>query len=80
MGPPMLGAKEALERLKQEGHTILIHSCNRANVIAEWMAYFNITYSSIWCGTGKPVADVYIDDKGLKFESWQQTLTKILTL
>lgn len=70
MGLPLPGAKDALTRLKQDGHTVIIHSCCRAGVIADWMAYYEIPYSSIWQGNGKPQADYYVDDKAVRFTSW----------
>ena len=71
LGPPMLGAKDALIQLKEAGHHIIIHSCNKPGVIADWMAYFEIPYSSIWCGNGKVIADVYLDDRAVHFTSWE---------
>ena len=70
MGPPMEGAKEAITRLKRDGYHIIIHSCNRAGVIADWMAYYEIPYTSVWQGQGKPVADRYLDNLGVRFTSW----------
>ena len=78
MGEPMVGAKAALTILKNMGYTVIIHSCNRANVITDFMKYYEIPYDSIWQGEGKPVADFYIDDKGLRFTTWENTLGKIL--
>ena len=70
MGPPMEGAKVALDALHQQGHHIIIHSCNRPSVIADWMGYYEIPYASIWQGVGKPVASWYLDDRGVRFTSW----------
>lgn len=78
MGPPMPGAKEALEALRTAGHTILIHSCLRPSVIADWMAYYRIPYSSIWQGQGKPVANYYLDDRAIRFEAWTPELLEQL--
>jgi len=74
MGPPMVGAKEALERLRARGHTILIHSCNRPKVIADFMQYYGLPFNGIWEGQGKPACDCYLDDKALTFVSWADTL------
>ena len=78
MGLPMPGTKEALELLKSAGYTIMIHSCNRPQVIKDFMSYYQLLYDSIWEGQGKPVADAYLDDKGLRFENWNETLAAIL--
>jgi hypothetical protein len=77
MGPPMPGVKDALETLVSLGHTILIHSCNNTTVIREWMKYWQIPFHSIIEGH-KPVADVYIDDKALRFETWPKTLMELV--
>ena len=77
MGEPMPGAREALEGLMRT-HYIIIHSCNRLSVIADWMAYYHIPYNTIWQAPGKPVADWYIDDRALEFKgSWPEVLEKI---
>src|SRR5688572_18850256 len=86
MGPPLPGAVAALNKLKAAGHTIIIHTC-RANdgakaikVVEDWLKYFNASYDVVWSATlngAKPVADVYIDDKGLHFQTWDQTLQEL---
>ena len=70
MGPPMEGAKEALRDLFRQGHQIIIHSCNRPEVIQKWMQYYEIPYHYVWDGVGKPVAHYYVDDRAVKFTSW----------
>ena len=70
MGEPMPGAKESLEALERAGHYLMIHSCNRPKVIADWMTYYNIPFHHIWTESGKPVADFYLDDRSVKFTSW----------
>lgn len=80
MGPPMPGAAEAIRRLKQQGHQIIIHSCNRVSVIADWCKYFDVPYDSIWAGVGKPAASVYVDDRALKFVDWESTYRELQNL
>lgn len=77
LGPPLPGAKDALIHLVESGHTVIIHSCGRPSVIADWLAYFEIPYSSLWCGEGKPQADCYIDDRGLHHVSWEHTMDEL---
>jgi len=78
MGPPMPGAKEALELFKRHGHEIIIHSCNNPRVIRDWMLYWQVPFDSIWTEPGKPIADFYIDDRAFRFTSWSQTLEDII--
>lgn len=71
MGKPFPGAKTALERINEAGHTILIHTCNSPKVVEKWMEYFEIPFHEIWQDKGKPVADYYIDDRAIRFrENW----------
>lgn len=77
MGDPFPGAKERLEQLRKDGHYILIHSCNRPQVIKDWMGYFKIPYDSIWGASPadmghKPACDIYLDDRAVRFESWDK--------
>ena len=73
MGRPLTGAVDAMRRLRNDGHIIIIHSARppeRAKVIADWLAHFEIPYDSIWTSPGKPVADFYLDDKAVRFHNW----------
>ena len=76
MGPPMPNAKEALDLLHAEGHKILIHSCNNPKVIKDFMEYYKLPYDHIW-EMGKPNCDMFIDDRGWKFEDWSSTLEEV---
>ena len=66
------GAREALEKFREAGHTIMIHSCNRTEWLQECLEHHNLPYDAIW--PGKPVAAYYIDDRAIKFTSWEQVL------
>lgn len=70
MGEPVEGAIEAVNHLKRQGHTIIIHTVrgNRPDHIADWLRYFKIPYDQIT--DIKPEADCYLDDKCVRFTSW----------
>lgn len=74
---PLPRAKETINILREKGWKILIHSCNSSEFIKQWMNDNDIRYDSIWSGTGKPVAAYYLDDRGLKFTTWDQALKDI---
>lgn len=76
MGPPMPGAVEALTAMVKAGHKIIIHSCrgDKRNVIRDWMTFYKVPYHEIHGNKPKPVADIYIDDKGWRFTSWDDQL------
>jgi len=82
---PKPNARKFLLKLKKNGHEIIIHTsrhmktCNNnvGKVFAKqgynlfkWLEKNKIPYDEIWFG--KPLADVYIDDKAEKFISWEQ--------
>lgn len=77
MGKPIVGAQEALQGLHRSGAIIVIHSVwadseKKRMAMAEWCHFFDIPYDFIT--NTKPVADVYIDDHGYRFENWSDTL------
>jgi len=81
---PVEGAMEILNRLRADGHYIILHTArhmkttgaNLGLVVAkegltllEWLNFHQIPFDEIYFG--KPWADVYIDDNGHRFESWE---------
>lgn len=81
---PLPGAIEKIQALKATGHYIILMTArhmktcggNTGLVIAkqgktlmDWLAHHAIPYDEIWFG--KPQADVYIDDNGFRFTSWE---------
>lgn len=88
---PVAGTKEALEKLKSEGHYLMIFSTrnnfifrkkdepDQKIVMEEWMKKHEIPYDKIWTA-GKPMADIYIDDRAISFKgNWSNTLNDIST-
>lgn len=82
------GAKDALKRLREEGHRIIIHSCNDPNWIEMHLRDAGII-ADVWRGAvnrkgeiePKPVADLYIDDRAYRFPTngdWSKELDKVL--
>lgn len=79
------GARQSMQRLKDLGCTIIIHTCrigiakendNLATVVEEIkriLDEFEVPYDSIHLGT-KVIADAYIDDRAVAFRGdWSKT-------
>ena len=73
-GPPNPGMKELFERLQKQGHDCGIYSCRNNEEVNYWCKRYDIKptwinrnqFLSIDC-INKPFADIYIDDKCIKF-------------
>lgn len=87
-GGPVEGAKAALTMLRDMGHMVIIDTCRRDEILIRYnldkhgIPYDYINYSprnkEQGLGTTKVAADIYIDDKGLRFSGdWRQTLREI---
>jgi len=86
---PVAGAAEALRYLKDAGWVVIIYT-TRAEVelIADWLIEHNILFDEINqhhetynnpMNPGKPHADVYVDDKAVRFEGdWDDTLNQLV--
>jgi hypothetical protein len=66
--------------LRENGHKILIHSCNGTEWIEKVLREHEIRYDHIWDNEkGKPLCDLYIDDKGYHYKGdWQAELPDIV--
>ncbi len=85
--------RAALQILKAKGYTIKIHSCRtatywgsefergtHAHLILEFLEYNKIPYDEIIIDRtmDKPIADVYIDDRGVKYEgNWMEIAERL---
>ena len=78
-GYPMPGAREAIDLLSNN-YEVIVHSCRCATeqgaaAIEQWLRNNEFNVSSV--ARFKPYADAYIDDKGVRHESWFDTLRTI---
>jgi hypothetical protein len=76
MGLPIPDAVEAMKELSKR-HTLIIHTVwavdpRHRKAIEDWLKYFEVPFESIT--SQKPMADVYLDDKGMKFTTWEEAL------
>ncbi len=77
MGAPLPGAKEAMDTLRRQGYSLVIFSVwgDKPQGIADWCAFYAVPYDSIT--NIKPNADVYLDDKAIRFTDWTDALSLI---
>lgn len=78
---PIPGAKEALQKLRDSGYYVLIHSCNNRDWIAKVLNTYEIPYDYIYDSAhdiGKPIATWYVDDRAIGFRGdWNAVLEEI---
>ena len=78
LGPPVHGALDALQDLYDAYyviiHTTMANTPRGRQVVAEWLEFYDVDYHEI---VGKPAAEYYIDDHGVKFNNWIDTRKKI---
>lgn len=81
---PMDNAKESLEKILNQGWSIIIHSARPEESIKEWCLknnfwvlldpYTGSKYPGVWrkgvSYWAKPQAKFYIDDRAIRFVSW----------
>lgn len=90
-GKPVKNAKRSLEMLRKMGFKIVIYT-TRTNprfneevlpqlyaIVAAALEKEKIPFDEIEI-YGKPIALYYIDDRGISFENWDQTLKQITVL
>lgn len=78
MGPPIFGAKESLDFYRKTGHTIHVYTIwqpESHHVIMDWMDYYHIPFDLVT--NRKQHADVYVDNKAVNFDEWQETMERI---
>lgn len=91
IGPPKKGVQEALQKIKNMGYEVHIlscrtspevfkHSIDRQEQVKEMEAYLkehNISYDKV-LNKDKPVAHVYIDDRGIGFrDNWEDVIEEV---
>ena len=68
---PVPGAKEAILQMKAQGHKIIIDTARPlvdTEVTEKWLRDEGIPFDELHLG--KPRGDIYLDDKGMRFNSW----------
>ena len=75
--PPMEGAIESIKKLYNEGYTLKILSSRPKEVIYPWLEKYGLSKYIKEVSNHKFPATVYIDDRGMLFENWNQCLDEL---
>lgn len=78
LAEPLPGARQALQKLRASGHIVVIYtarSWGECRVTRRWLDEHGFEYDGLHMG--KPVADVWIDDRALRFTNWEDTLGQL---
>lgn len=79
LATPNEDAIESINTLYDQGHTIILYSARtwaEWEMTSHWLRQHQIKYHQLFLG--KPVGDVWIDDRAIRHEKWSETM-KMLT-
>lgn len=71
MAKPLDKAIESVNKLFDEGHTIIIYSARtwmEYEMTVDWLSKYGFKYHQLILG--KPIGDVWIDDRALTYNGW----------
>jgi phosphoglycolate phosphatase-like HAD superfamily hydrolase len=78
LAKPIAGAREALQKLRAAGYVVVIYTARgwgECRVAQQWLADHGFEYDGLQMG--KPAADIWIDDRAVRFSSWDDTLRQL---
>ncbi|MFY9307891.1 MAG: hypothetical protein WAQ28_02460 [Bacteroidia bacterium] len=78
LAKPQKGAVKSVNALYDEGHTIIIYSARtwmEFEMTVAWLKTNKIKYHQLVLG--KPVGDVWIDDRAIQFDSWENVVSRL---
>lgn len=75
---PMEGLETSLQALKDAGKRLVILSSRPAAVIESWLEERGLKNYFDEVSNFKIPANIYVDDRGYKFENWKKTITDLL--
>jgi hypothetical protein len=78
LAKPIPGAREALTSLAAAGHTIIIYSSrswSELRMTEAWLKENQMPYHGLHLG--KPVADLFIDDRAVTFTDWSSARSAV---
>ena len=83
---PADGFRDFLDEIHSRGNKIIVHSCNQPSWIRKMCDEYDLRVDAIWGESpmdhgAKPVAALYVDDRGYHFDGdWTKATGEILEL
>ncbi len=81
LAKPLDGARDALRKLREAGHTVIVYTARgwaEYKMTKAWLDDNGFAYDGLHMG--KPIADVWIDDRALRHNDWPRTLDDLKSL
>jgi uncharacterized HAD superfamily protein len=81
LAKPKAGAREGIRLLRSQGHVIIIYTARswaEYRMTIDWLQRNEIEYDSLMMG--KPIYDVWLDDRAIRLESWDRLPRQMETL
>ena len=78
LAEPLAGAIEAVRGLRAAGHTVIVYTARNwpeYRVTKKWLDDHGFEYDGLHMG--KPVADIWIDDRAVRFTNWKDVLGQL---
>lgn len=78
MASPLPGAVEKINKLFEEGHTIIIYTARtwmEFEMTTHWLQTHGVKYHQLMMG--KPIGDMWIDDRANKFTDWETSYQQV---
>ena len=87
IGQPIKGSKEFVDELYEKGMRVIIFTCRPAAEVQNWLEAHQFQYDGVNIdpylpntNSGKVIADVYMDDRGLHFSGdYKKAMKEILS-
>lgn len=81
MAKPNEGAIESINKLVDEGHTVIIYSARswqEYEMTVDWLQRHGVKYHQVVMG--KPIGDVWIDDRAIRYNNWKEVMNTLGTM
>lgn len=78
LAKPLEKAIESINKFYDEGNTIIIHSARswqEFEMTEHWLKSHGVKYHQLVLG--RPIGDVWIDDRAIRFDNWDNVVRKI---